>query len=237
MGCFQMRSLLFVSLAAITAAWSTQEALQNFATPEINDHVTSRVLCNTTAGPLSIDVRAHWAPRGAARFLSLVTRGHFSALPFFRVCPRYITQFGVKRNAARVPAIKDDANLWGVRDMGRGHVFFAGSGPNSRGNQMVIAFCQTEGCVRAQLGKAPWEVPLGTIAATFEPTLAKIEQSGRPYPSLEMPGLAEGAKGPDQSRIATEPGYLEQNYPQIESFLFCEEVAVGAAGASRRPHG
>ena len=40
-----------------------------------------------------------------------------------------------------------------------GYVFFAGSGTNSRGSQMVVALCEIDGCRVTGLGKADWEVP------------------------------------------------------------------------------
>jgi cyclophilin family peptidyl-prolyl cis-trans isomerase len=122
------------------------------------------VECKTTHGHLTIDVREHWGPLGAAQYLSLVDQNFFTDLPFFRVAPRYITQFGAKlhaTNTARVKTIKDDASLWGKRDMDFGYLFFAGSGVHSRHDQMVLALCEQKGCIQTALGKAAWEVPIG----------------------------------------------------------------------------
>ena len=131
------------------------------------DAITSVVECRTTHGPVTIDVRAHWAPLGAAQFLLLVDQGFFTRLPFFRVAPRYITQFGVKLQDASsagvktVKTIKDDPSLWGRRDVDFGYLFFAGNGRHSRRDQMVLALCPQKGCIQTALGKAPWEVPIG----------------------------------------------------------------------------
>ena len=137
---------------------------------DILDTITAIVECETTHGPLTIDVRENWAPLGAAQYLSLVDQEFFTDLPFFRVAPRYITQFGAKlqaNNKAQVKTIKDDPTLWGKRDMDFGYLFFAGSGPNSRHNQMVLALCEQKGCITTGLGKAPWEVPLGNVTYRF----------------------------------------------------------------------
>lgn len=82
--------------------------------------------CSTTKGNIIIDVRIGWAPLGAKHFKELIRSGYFNNLPFTRVCPKYITQFGIK-NGQRMNhrIIKDDATLWGIRDIGYGYLFFA----------------------------------------------------------------------------------------------------------------
>ena len=131
------------------------------------DAVTDIVVCSTSKGNLTIDVRSKWAPKGVDQFLKLVRLGHFNDLPFYRVCPRYITQFGRKYLAPGTPdpleqnhisVIKDDTSLWGLRDMDFGYLFFAGSGPNSRFDEMVVALCPMKGCIATGLGHADWEV-------------------------------------------------------------------------------
>ena len=93
------------------------------------DTVTAVVRCDTTKGPLTIDVRQAWSPLGSVRFLELLDMDMFTNLPFFRVAPRYITQFGPKFNSkVQYKTIKDDPSLVGKRDMNFGHLFFAGSG-------------------------------------------------------------------------------------------------------------
>ena len=92
----------------------------------LSDLVTAVVECQTSHGNLVIDVREKWAPLGAHRYLELVELGLFTDLPFFRVCPRYITQFGVKYGwNGNLKSIPDDPSLWGKRDMNFGYLFFA----------------------------------------------------------------------------------------------------------------
>ena len=57
----------------------------------IDDAVTAVVSCTTSQGNVTIDVRGKWAPLGAEQFLHLVDNNMFTDLPFFRVCPRYIS--------------------------------------------------------------------------------------------------------------------------------------------------
>jgi cyclophilin family peptidyl-prolyl cis-trans isomerase len=138
---------------------------------DINDIVTHVVECSTTKGNITIDVRKHWAPLGAKQFIKLVDHENrfFKDLPFFRVCPKYITQFGIKYGwsdgAEGISTILDDPNIIGKREMDFGYVFFAGSGPNSRRSELVISFCELDGCKQTGLGNAPWETPFGTIRA------------------------------------------------------------------------
>lgn len=90
------------------------------------DLVTAIVECQTSHGNLTIDLRENWAPLGVKRFLELIERGLFTNSPFFRVCPRYITQFGVKYGwKGGMGNIPDDPSLWGKRDMNFGYLFFA----------------------------------------------------------------------------------------------------------------
>jgi hypothetical protein len=100
---------------------SNQSDLEGF-----NDFVTAVVECQTSHGNLVIDVREKWAPLGAQRYLELVELGLFTDLPFFRVCPRYITQFGVRYGwKGGLQSLSDDPSLWGKRDMNFGYLFFA----------------------------------------------------------------------------------------------------------------
>jgi hypothetical protein len=169
------------------------------------DAVTDIVQCGTSRGNVTIDVRRAWSPKGAEQFLKLVRLGHFSDLPFTRVAPRYITQFGRKYREPDTPdplkthnieVIKDDAPLWGFRDMDFGYVFFAGSGPDSRFDEMVVALCPMKGCIQTGLGHADWETPVATIRKEGFPVLNDIMSSGKPYPKLEMAGQHPKAGGP-----------------------------------------
>lgn len=230
----------------------------NVTADGIDDSVTAVVECITTAGNLTIDVRQGWSPNGAQRYLQLVEDGMYSNLPFFRVCPRYVTQFGsgakyVAPGTQRLhyAPIPDDAKTWGRRDMNYGYVFFAGSGVNSRHSQMVLALCPSiEMCRRSGLGKAPWETPVGTIRREGFEALGRIEDSGKPYPRLEMLGQHADAGGPTQGRIESEADYLQTKYPFMQYWRSCsvthrgllhsrplsmdhpgEEITVGEKGA------
>lgn len=98
----------------------------NSSTGDLNDIVTAIIECQTSHGNLIIDIRENWSPYGARRYMELIERGLFTNSPFFRVCPRYITQFGVKYGwKGGLGNIPDDPSLWGKRDMNFGYLFFA----------------------------------------------------------------------------------------------------------------
>lgn len=194
------------------------------------DAVTALVQCGTSKGNVTIDVRGKWSPKGAEQFLKLVRLGHFDDLPFYRVAPRYITQFGRKYRAPDKPdplrenhieVIKDDPSLWGLRDMDFGYVFFAGAGPNTRYDEMVVAFCPMKGCIATGLGHADWEVPVATIRKDDFGVLNEIMSSGKPYPRLEMGGQHPKAGGPHPGRMEHEEDYLRNEYPFMEYWKGC----------------
>jgi hypothetical protein len=54
------------------------------------------VCCNTTKGPLSIEVHPNWAPNGANRFLFMVKDNFFSTnIALFRALKGFLVQFGI----------------------------------------------------------------------------------------------------------------------------------------------
>lgn len=99
-----------------------------------------------------------------------------------------------------------------------------GHGKNSRHSQMVVALCDTPGCRTTTLGKADWEVPVGTIRRDGFRALVDVEMSGFPYPRLEMGGQHPKAAGPDQSKIHRDPEYLQREYSFMEYWRGCRVV-------------
>ena len=100
------------------------------------------VRLDTTAGEIVLDVHRDWAPRGADRFYTLVERGYYEDVAFFRVIDGFMAQAGVHGDPAineawRARRIDDDP----VRQSNtRGRVAFAMAGPDSRTTQFFISF-------------------------------------------------------------------------------------------------
>jgi cyclophilin family peptidyl-prolyl cis-trans isomerase len=176
------------------------------------------VCCQTTQGSLSIAVHPHWAPRGAHRFLSMVESWYFSSkVPFFRCLKGFICQFGIagdpKFNDKDLfdfsNTMLDDPN-WlpegpegRVRDgkfrFSKGYLAYAGSGPNSRSNQFIVALKEN----KFLGGGSPWEVPFGEIIG--ESSLSTLDKLYTGYDE----------KGPSQARL-----YREGMHFTLSSFLF-----------------
>lgn len=98
------------------------------------------VQLETTRGPIVIDVRREWAPKGADRFYELVKEGYYTDIAFFRVVPGFVVQFGMsgdpQTNAqwSNRPIADDPVKASNAR----GTVTFATSGKNSRTTQIFI---------------------------------------------------------------------------------------------------
>ncbi len=220
--------------AGVTSKYANPKG-EDIGPDGIDDTVTAIVECGTTRGNVVMDVRAGWSPIGAAQFLKLVDIGHFTDLPFTRVAPRYITQYGRKYIAPDSPQrgylkrggiiqLEDDPPLWGKRDMDFGYIFYAGSGRNSRFDEMVTALCPMKGCIETGLGQAQWETPVATVRSEYHDVLRAIMESGKPYPRLEMHGQHPNAGGPDAGKLASDPSYLKTNYPFMEYWTQCSVV-------------
>ena len=137
------------------------------------------VHCETTKGPLTIEVHKDWSPLGANRFIELVQDDFFTDIAFFRCVEGFLTQFGSSHNNLTLncwlltllrifcsisdnpekkhwhnAVIPDDPNLHlGIKK----HVIsYAGGGANTRSTQLFIAFEDLD-----FLGKEPWETPFG----------------------------------------------------------------------------
>jgi len=72
-----MQAALAVFTILVAGAQSQQEsgaaaALRGFTSPAPSSTTTAIVQCDTSVGELTIDVKGHWAPRGAQRFLEMV---------------------------------------------------------------------------------------------------------------------------------------------------------------------
>jgi peptidyl-prolyl cis-trans isomerase A (cyclophilin A) len=101
----------------------------------------SRVRLETSKGVIVIAVHRDWAPRGADRFLELVTAAYFDDSRFFRVVKGQWAQFGISGDPRiatrwRERTIPDDPRGQSVT---RGRVAFAFAVPNGRTSQVYIS--------------------------------------------------------------------------------------------------
>lgn len=145
--------------------------------------------CQTTKGPFNALVHEAWAPLGAKRVLNMVQSGYFNSkdgVPMMRCIKKFLCQFGLnsdpKLSNEFRESIQDDIN-WlpegpkhrknsdGVIRFAQGYLAFAGGGPNTRDNQLIVSLVDVE----ALAGGSPWEVPWGELVGkhSFE-TLSKF---------------------------------------------------------------
>jgi peptidyl-prolyl cis-trans isomerase A (cyclophilin A) len=176
------------------------------------------VKCHTTAAngaPFVIEVRHDWAPLGADRFLKLVQSGYFTGVPFFRVVPGFLTQFGItpdrklRKFWREQGPIQDDPNEH--RPIKRGYLSFAGGGPNTRDMQFFITYNDSD-----WLGKAPWEVPFGRVIMGMDEVIDRLHDVGEIHPFEE--------KGVKQGKIWEEGNeYLHREFPKVRPYFVCVE--------------
>ena len=161
------------------------------------------VCCKTTKGPLSIAVHPNWAPRGADRFLSMVSTFYFySKVPLFRCLKKFICQFGIAGdptlNKPYNTNLPDDPNWLPEGPEGRerdgkfryskGYLAYAGAGKNSRSNQLIVALGED----KFLGGGSPWEVPFGEVIGDLS------------MKTLDTLYTGYGEKGPTQPRVYKE---------------------------------
>jgi cyclophilin family peptidyl-prolyl cis-trans isomerase len=146
---------------------------------------TKKVVCGTTKGDIRINIKPFWSPRGAARFLQLVHKDlrYFDGCALNRVVPGFLTQFGIgadysQRTEFRVRDIPDDPHLDPPIPFRPGTMSYAGSGRNSRSNEIFIVQPDTP---KRQLdyfgGENTWETPFGYV----EPDDLKVVASWHSY--------------------------------------------------------
>jgi peptidyl-prolyl cis-trans isomerase A (cyclophilin A) len=179
---------------------------------------TVQVLCSTSTGDLRVAVKPDWSPLGAGRFLELVQRNYFDGCGLNRVVKEFLTQFGIGadhelRTEYRTANIKDDVPK-GIA-FRPGYMSYAGSGPDSRSNEIFIVMPDTGEEQLAYFGSENvWETPFGYV----EPE--SLSTVGEWYEYGDMPPWGTG---PDPQRIYEEDGYeyLKREFPKLSYIHEC----------------
>ena len=163
-----------------------------------------RVNLATSKGPVEIEVRRDWAPRGADHFYSLVKTGFYDGNRFFRVVRNFVVQFGISgdpqlnRLWANVNLPDDPVKQSNVK----GTLTYAHLGPNSRSTQLFINLKDNK-----SLDKQGF-APIGKV-------ISGMETVERLYSSYGE--MAPRGQGPDPSRIEVEGNaYLEDHFARLD---------------------
>ena len=174
------------------------------------EEVVHHVSCETTKGPIKLEVYPSWAPLGAARFIELVKDGFYTDIALFRCVEGFLTQFGIsdkpdKKHWHR-KEIKDDPNLH--KGIKKHYISFAGGGPNTRSTQIFFAFEDLD-----FLGNEPWEVPFGKVVEGESVLKAFYKGNG------DIPPFGHG---PDQGKLHNQGNdYIRKNFPKTDFILSC----------------
>jgi cyclophilin family peptidyl-prolyl cis-trans isomerase len=97
-----------------------------------------------------------------------------------------------------------------VKRFSKGFLAYAGSGKNSRSNQLIVALQNNEGLG----GGSPWEVPWGEVVG--DESFATLDKIYTGY----------GEKGPSQGRLSREGSSkaIFEEFPNLDYILSCEVI-------------
>lgn len=154
------------------------------------------VQLDTTRGPIVIDVRREWSPKGADRFYELVQKGYYSDVAFFRVVPGFVVQFGMSGDPqatarwSNLPIQDDPVKASNTR----GTVTFATSGKDSRTTQVFINLgnnARLDGMGFSPFGKVREMETVDAIYAGYreKPSQGMIRAKGNAYLRETFPKL------------------------------------------------
>jgi cyclophilin family peptidyl-prolyl cis-trans isomerase len=190
----------------VEATGTVQKKTETQLVAELSDPTVQTVVLETSKGSLRLRIAPQWAPKGSQRFLQLVTDRYYSDVPIYRAVPGFLVQFGVKGDAERrgsYEAIKDDY-LRGV-PIEEGSVCFAASGPNTRTATICIFLAAFE-----QLGRSPWETPIGKVCPSSMGILRSIFTGYGDMPQC-------GGAGPDPILLEEKGNaYIREEFPKCD---------------------
>ena len=161
---------------------------------------TFRARFETSQGPFVIDVQREWAPIGADRFYTLVKRGFYDGVRFFRVLSGFMAQFGLNGDP-KVQAEYAAANLIdepAKQSNLRGFVTFAKeSSPNTRYTMVFInykdnSYLDADGFApfgQVVVGMDVVDKLYGGYGRTNVPDQRRIKSEGNAYLTAEYPML------------------------------------------------
>jgi peptidyl-prolyl cis-trans isomerase A (cyclophilin A) len=189
------RHLLLAAFMLVAREGITAQA------PDEQSPATFRARFETSQGPFVIEVHREWAPIGADRFYTLVKRGFYNDVRFFRVLSGFMAQFGLNGDP-KVQAEYASANLIdepAKQSNLRSFVTFAKeSSPNTRYTMVFINYKDNSYL------DADGFAPFGQVVAGMEIVDKLFGGYGR-------------QNVPDQRRIKSEGNaYLSAEYPKLD---------------------
>jgi len=186
-------------MAALTLAANPSPGAAQVADEQSPE--TFRARLETSQGPFVIEVHREWAPLAADRFYTLVTRGFYDDVRFFRVLNGFMAQFGLSGD----PKLQAEYASAGLKDEPakqsnlRGFVSFAKeSAPNTRYTMVFINYKDNSYL------DADGFAPFGQVVVGMDVVDKLYSGYGR-------------TNVPDQRRIKSEGNaYLNAEYPKLD---------------------
>ena len=138
------RLTILTLLAAASAGWiqPNRALLLRPDDPEMNRPApdVSRIVLDTSQGPITLEMTRAWSPHGVDRFYNLVRHGYYDDARVFRIRAGNWAQFGINGDPAisqawRTRTIPDDPRQV---SNARGTVAYAFKDPNGRTTQVFI---------------------------------------------------------------------------------------------------
>jgi len=158
----------------------------------------------TSKGPVVVEVRRAWAPRGADHFYELVKTGFYDGNRFFRVVRNFVVQFGISGDP-RLNRLWANTNLPDdpVKQSNvKGTLTYARLGPNSRSTQLFINLKDNK-----TLDKQGF-APIGKVISGMD----TVERFYSSYGEMAPRG-----QGPDPSQIEAQGNaYLENHFARLD---------------------
>lgn len=181
-----------------------------------------RVRCETSEGPIHINIVPRWAPHGAARFIALVKAGYYdgNALLVDQSAARFgIGPDHIARTELQKHPMQDDRSMEGLLPFRPSYVtFVGGAGSNTRTSEVVIIMPNAPDAELNELGQYPWATPFGFVDSDN-----LVNVGDKWYNDQEG---EEKRESPDPSKIYEEGGYdyLRREFPDLSYTGKCEFV-------------
>ena len=197
-------ALLCLMLAACSPPNESKKAEAPAAAKDEPPPDVFQVNLDTSKGPVLIEVRREWAPRGADHFYELVKTGFYDGNRFFRVVRSFVVQFGISGDpqlnrlwaSANLPA--DPVKQSNVK----GTLTYARLGPNSRTTQLFINLKDNKSLDRQGFA------PIGKV-------ISGMDTVERLYSSYGE--MAPRGQGPDPSQIEVQGNaYLADHFARLD---------------------
>jgi peptidyl-prolyl cis-trans isomerase A (cyclophilin A) len=163
-----------------------------------------QVKLDTSKGPVVIEVRRDWAPRGADHFYELVRTGFYDGNRFFRVVRFFVAQFGISGDP-QLNRLWANANLPDdpvKQSNAKGTLTYAHLGPNSRSTQLFINLKDNKALDKQGFA------PIGKVISGMD----TVERFYSSYGEMAPRG-----QGPDPLQIEVQGNaYLEDNFARLD---------------------